>query len=64
MDSDWKKLMRELEAQGFEIRKSKRAGHHKVYRDGRMVSAFPTTTCSRRALLNQRATLRRLGAKV
>lgn len=64
MNSDWKKMIKDLEAQGFQIRKAKRAGHHKVYLDGKMVSVFPATTCSRRSLLNQRATLRRLGANV
>lgn len=64
MDSDWKKLIRQIEEQGCEVRKARRGGHHKVYRDGKLVSCFPTTTVSRRGLLNQRATLRKLGLKV
>jgi predicted RNA binding protein YcfA (HicA-like mRNA interferase family) len=64
MDTDHKQLIKSLEAQGFEVVKSKRRGHFKVYQDGKMVTVFPATTRNRRGMENLRATLRRLGANV
>lgn len=54
-------LIRELQAQGFTTRTTKR-GHILVYApDGRMISTLPSTPSDHRSMKNAIATLRRAG---
>ncbi|MEU0515604.1 MULTISPECIES: hypothetical protein [Amycolatopsis] len=60
MDKDARKVLREAERQGFEIRTTKR-GHPVVYRDGVFVTTYSGTPGDRRAIRNFIAALRRAG---
>jgi len=64
MNGDWKKLIRQLRQQGFEVIQNRRGGHMKVYQDGKLFSVMPATASDSRALRNQKATLRRKGVNV
>lgn len=60
MDKDLKKIVKALEAQGFEVERTKK-GHLMVYRDGRFVVAFAGTPSDWRGLKNGIAAARRAG---
>lgn len=60
MKKDLKKLVKELERQGYEVRVLAN-GHVQVRRDGRVISALSGTPSDRRAWLNQLAPLKRDG---
>ena len=60
MDKDLRKLLKELEAQGFEVRIS-RNGHPQVYRDGVWVATFSGTPSDRRGFRNSLAACKRAG---
>lgn len=60
MDKDTRKILREAERQGFEVRTSK-TGHPMVYRDGRFVSKAASTPGDVRGIKNLVAALRREG---
>jgi len=60
MDKDTRKVLKEAERQGFEVRIS-RTGHPMVYRDGTFVTKLASTPGDRRGLKNAIAALRRAG---
>ncbi|WP_051898632.1 hypothetical protein [Sciscionella sediminilitoris] len=60
MDKDVRKLIRRLEAQGFEVRYSAK-GYPLVYRDGEFVTKLPQTPSDWRGLKNSVAHLKRHG---
>jgi hypothetical protein len=60
MDKDTRKLLKEADAQGFEIRTT-RNGHAVVYRDGRRITTFAGTASDHRSYRNGLAALRRAG---
>lgn len=60
MDKDLKKIIKALEAQGFEVTRTKK-GHVAVYRDGRFVVMFAGTASDWRGLKNGIAAARRAG---
>lgn len=61
MNRDVKDLVRELEAQGFEVRRSKK-NHLKVYGlDGRLVTTLPATPSDHRWKRNALSVLRKAG---
>lgn len=60
MDKDTRKVLREAERQGFEVRTSK-TGHPMIYRSGAFVAKASSTPGDRRALRNLIAALRRAG---
>lgn len=60
MDKDMRKIVKALEAQGFEVQTTKK-GHIAVYRDGEFVAMFAGTTSDWRAIRNGLASLRRAG---
>ena len=60
MDKDTKKVLKEAELQGFEVRYTTN-GHPMVDKDGRFVAQFASTGSDRRGLKNGIATLRRAG---
>lgn len=59
----WRKLRKDLEAQGFTITMGK-GMHWKVYRGKQLVSVMAATPSCPRALRNQLSHLRRAGANV
>lgn len=60
MDKDTRKVLKEAERQGFEVRTS-RTGHPMVYRDGQFVAQAASSTGDHRSIKNLIATLRRAG---
>lgn len=60
VDKDTRKVLREAERQGFEVRIS-RTGHPMVYRDGAFVAKAAGTPGDQRGLRNLIAALRRAG---
>lgn len=60
MDKDLRKILKEAEQQGFEIRHTS-DGHPMVYRNGQFVSKVATTPSDRRGQQNLIAALRRYG---
>lgn len=60
MNKDLKKIVKALEAQGFEVETTKR-GHLMVYRDGRLVVTFAGTASDWRSMKNGIAKARRAG---
>lgn len=62
MHKDLKKIVKALEAQGFETRVTKR-GHLQVLRDGREVATFSGTSSDWRGMKNSIADARRAGFK-
>jgi hypothetical protein len=61
MDKDTKKLLREIEAQGFTVKYSGK-GYPMVYAaDGRFVTKLAQTPSDRRGWMNGIAALRRAG---
>jgi hypothetical protein len=63
VSSDWRPIVRELRAAGFELEWRGRGQHVAVLRDGKRVFTMPAT-CKRgehRTIVNTRAQLRRLG---
>lgn len=60
MDKDTRKLLKEAEKQGFEVRVTKR-GHPMVYLNGRFITGFSGTPGDQRAIRNSLAALRRAG---
>ncbi|GAA4627238.1 hypothetical protein [Cellulomonas oligotrophica] len=60
MDKDTRKVLREAERQGFEVRVSK-TGHPMVYRDGVFVTQAASTSSDHRGIRNLIAALRRAG---
>ncbi|NDK90787.1 hypothetical protein GYA93_14520 [Gordonia desulfuricans] len=60
MDKDTKRLLKDLQQQGFEIRTTAKS-HIMVYRDGRRVTTLSGTPSDRRASLNAMAALKRAG---
>lgn len=59
--TEWKNLRDQLKRQGFRLEKDK---HWKVFQGDRLVSVMPGSPGRGRALRNQKAQLRRIGAKV
>lgn len=53
-------LMRQLQAQGFTLEKS-RSNHWKVKRDGRLITAMPCTPGDWRGQKNRLSVLRKAG---
>lgn len=62
MDKDLKKIVKALEAQGFEVERTKK-GRIAVYRDGRFVAMFAGSAGDWRAIKNGLASLKRAGFK-
>lgn len=60
MDKDTRKIIREAERQGFEVRTSGK-GYPLIYRDGEFIAKAAQTTSDRRSTRNLIATLRRAG---
>jgi predicted RNA binding protein YcfA (HicA-like mRNA interferase family) len=60
LDKDTRKLIKKLEAQGFEVRTTKN-GHHQVYKDGRRVTTLAGTSSDWRGRKNAMAQLKRHG---
>lgn len=60
MNKEVRKLTKELERQGFEVRRAK-SNHLKVYKDGRYIATMPSTPSDQRSLKNATALLRRHG---
>jgi len=60
MDKDLRKVVKELEAQGYETRVTAK-GHITVTRDGRVVAVFSGTPSDWRSMRNALARLRRAG---
>lgn len=60
MDKDLRKMVKALEAQGFEVTVTKR-GHLMVSRDGRMIATFSGTASDWRSIRNGLAYLKRAG---
>lgn len=60
MRKDLKKVVKALEAQGFEVRVTKR-GHVAVYRDGRFVVMFAGTASDWRSMKNSITRAKRHG---
>ncbi len=60
MDKDTRKLIRELERQGFAWKRSGK-GYPLVYRDGRFVTKLAQTPSDRRGWKNALSALRRAG---
>lgn len=60
MDKDIRKLIRNLERQGFEVRYSAK-GHPRVYLDGQFLTGLPGTPSDRRGVRNAMAVLKRHG---
>lgn len=54
-------LVREIEANGYQVAQVNRGGHLKVKRDGRTIATFSASPSDHRANANNRALLRRLG---
>lgn len=57
---DIRTLIKDLEAQGFEIRRTTK-GHHRVYRDGQPVCTLSGTPSDHRSMKNSIAALKRAG---
>lgn len=57
---DITQLIKELEAQGFTVKRTKR-GHHQVTKDAVYVTTLPGTPSDRRAIANAIAAARRAG---
>lgn len=60
MDKDMRKIVKALEAQGFEVRTTKRQ-MLAVYRDGEFVAMFAGNASDWRAIRNALAPLKRAG---
>ena len=60
MDKELRKLLKALEAAGYETRPT-RNGHHVVYRKGVRITTISGTPSDRRSLLNALAPLKRRG---
>lgn len=60
MDKDLKKVLKEAEKQGFEVRYTTN-GHPMIYKNGAFVAQFAKTGSDHRGLKNGIATLRRAG---
>lgn len=60
MDKDTRKILKAAQAQGFEVRTS-RKGYPLVYRDGTFVTKAAQTTSDRRSQRNLISALRRAG---
>lgn len=60
MGSDFKKLVKALKAQGYEVEPTK-GGHYGVSKNGRRVATLAGTPSDRRGWLNALAQLRRSG---
>lgn len=61
MNKDLKKVLKEAEAQGFEVRQT-RGSHYQVRdTDGRVVAVFAGTASDHRSIKNTIAALRRAG---
>ena len=60
MDKDLRKILKEAEKQGFEVRHTS-DGHPMVYRNGEFVTQSATSPSDRRGQKNLIAALRRYG---
>lgn len=60
MDKDLRKILKEAEKQGFEVRTTT-SGHPMVYRNGQFVTQSSKTPSDRRGIRNLIAALRRHG---
>ena len=60
MDKDMKRIIRALEDQGFDVKRTK-SGHHRVTLNGRYVTTLAGTPSDRRGLLNALAAAKRAG---
>lgn len=60
MDKDLRKIVKALEAQGFEVQTTKR-GNVTVYRDGALIATFSGNASDWRAIRNGLAPLKRAG---
>lgn len=60
MDKDLRKVLRAVEAQGFEVTRTS-LGRYAVRKGGRVVTVFPGTTGDVRAVRNALAALKRAG---
>ena len=60
MDKDLRKVVKALEAQGFDVRTT-RSGHLVVTRDGALVATFSGTASDWRSIRNGLAPLKRAG---
>lgn len=60
MDKDTRKVLQELERQGFAVRISK-GGHPMVYKDGVRITTFSGSASDRRSFRNALAPLKRAG---
>lgn len=63
-DRGIKALKKLLEAQGFDVQKTRRGGHFKVYQDGHLITALASTPSDWRGRRNDIAKLRRRGAEI
>lgn len=62
MDKDTRKILKELEAQGFTVRRTSK-GHHQVSLNGRVVTVFAGTASDWRSTRNGLARAKRAGFK-
>lgn len=60
MDKDTRKIVKALEAQGFEVRAT-RKGHLQVKQNGRVIAVLSGTPSDHRSMGNALARLRRAG---
>ena len=60
MDKDLRKLLRQVEAQGFTWKRQSNS-HIAVYLDGRKVTTFAATPSDRRSWMNTMSALKRTG---
>ena len=60
MDKDLRKVLKALEAEGFEVTVTKR-GHYQVAREGRVITTFSGTPSDQRSFRNALAPLKRAG---
>lgn len=60
MDKDTRKVLQELERQGFTVRISK-GGHPMVYKEGVRITTFSGSASDRRSFRNALAPLKRAG---
>lgn len=60
MDKDLRKILRALDAQGFEVTRTSR-GRYAVKHDGQVVTVFPGNSGDWRARRNALAALKRAG---
>lgn len=60
MDKDLRKIIKALEAQGFDVEYTSK-GHPQVYRDGVLIATFSGTASDWRSIRNSLSPLKRAG---